>query len=168
MTLKVLKSLAPDDFAQSVDAHIAELKAWVSSVDVPRPTASPYVEAAVKRIRSDGPDDFEPDFEIVDDSPGEDEQKRAAINDMRVKEAAEVAKLVPFGKTRLLQMDAAAAASVPERNRTPEHEAAIAAYVAFKEGERKIQHEAAQREAEIEDAATHEERIAIVAREFSK
>lgn len=73
MTLRIPKSAVTDAdaFKKTVDRYIAELTAHNYSKGKPRPVAPhPLVEQAINRVvRPRQPDQFVPDYEILDDTP---------------------------------------------------------------------------------------------------
>lgn len=165
MTFKVklsqLKGIGDAPFAELVQRHIEALTAHRDTpltkeqkAGPPSPTAHPFVEKAVSRVRQPkGPDQFVADYEVIDDThppPNPEELKKQAINESRAKEYADIAALMPESRMRLMQMDSGRALRVPEYERTPEQTKAIEAWNKLQDDIERIQYESAKREADIE------------------
>ena len=57
-------------FAEAVEKHIAKLHAFNKTIGQPRPTASPLIETAVKRVQEKGkPDTYVADYKIITPPP---------------------------------------------------------------------------------------------------
>jgi len=159
MTLSLLKSqvdLLPFDFEQAVKDFIASKNEHRFSGG-PAPVANGLIEGAVRRIQypveDQKPDEFVADYEIVDDTPPGPtlaERKTEAINASRLREADEIAAIVPPGKFRLMEMDAQRAYRTPEAERTPEQIKTIADRVALDAQFEQVHYDGAVREAEID------------------
>ncbi len=153
-----------EEFEAAVASHIAALKASNSAKDKPRPTAHPLVEACVKRVTypviSRRPDDYVADYVIIDDTPEQppappapslDEKKQFIMQQMRQVENVAKQKYFPFLKLRLLELEFQDAMQVPEADRTPEQQQAVAKFMEVQAGYRLIDKQAAQAEAALAD-----------------
>lgn len=117
-----------------------------------------WMENLIRRVQypiaEEKPDDFELDFEIVDDTPPPptlDEQKdvlRAEVG--RCARAAQRA-ILPPGKAQLLELDASEAHAVPLGKRSAEQSKAIEAFDAYVKAIQGLNRRAAEALAEIDD-----------------
>jgi hypothetical protein len=162
MTFKIALSQAkalPFDFEAAVAAFIKAKQDHRQSVGEPAPNAPHrWVEAAVKRvpgsIEAQTPDEFVPDYEIVDDTPPPpslDQRKMMlAVNAQREAQSA-IEKLRPPLKARLLSIEFGRAMAIEEAKRTPADKATIAAYLDGNVRIEAITYHLAKIEAQIHD-----------------
>jgi hypothetical protein len=128
--LSWIKAL-PFDFEPAVQEFIDAKKHHLTTEGVPAPTAHPTVEAAVRRIPGtvDVPDDFVPDYQIVDDTPDPpslDERKMLLASKLDSQATSLMHAIVPPLKSHLMNIQVGDAQIVPESQRTDEQKATIA------------------------------------------
>lgn len=155
MTHRVLKSQVPDDFADRVAAHAVAMRAHQMSAGDPAPAAPQDVEWAVRRVAVDGqPDDFVPDFEVIDDTPPPPtpaEIRHKLVADLRKAEQDAINAIMTPGKLRLLSLEANKARGIPDDQRSPEQVAVISKHRAILDAIEAIGLNAATQEAELDD-----------------
>ncbi len=152
--MKILKSQIKDEaeFRDTLEKLCAAKQEHLTSgtLGVP-PPSTPFLDSFIKRTRTgpDTPDEFTIDCEIVNDDPGPEELNVRALNELRAREQAELAALIPPNMVRLMQMEATRAFKVPEDERKPEHIEAIAHWQDLQKKTEEIQYEYAKREAAL-------------------
>jgi len=164
MATKVLKSTIDNigfDFPAALEEHRQALLKHRYTVNEPAPTAHPWVEQCINRVKyppEDGkPDDFIADYEVVDDTPPPppapsfEEQKQRLIGAVAAAEGAYLLKIDPMGKRRLTSMKYADAKSIVEDKRSPADNALIEEYEERAKRVKAINWMAAEMMAEVED-----------------
>lgn len=128
INLSHLKAL-PFDFGGAVDAHIKALQAHRTTEHAAAPTAHPLVERAISRVQypvTDGkPDDFVPNYKVVDDSPSLDDRKMALVQSLTDEATRLMAGIMPPLKQDLWNLQYADAVAVEDKKRTSAQNAAI-------------------------------------------
>lgn len=160
MTVKILKShldtfgITPDAFEKAVKKHIKAKMDHRGKEGEPAPTASPLIEKCIKRIPPSGPDTFEADYEIVDDSPPPKtlaERKAELIALIGREEQAAMEALMPMGKRRLRQFEIARIQQIEPGTRTDRDKALLKEQEELDEMGRKVALHAARQQAAVED-----------------
>lgn len=177
--LSQAKAIAPD-FGAAVANYIAALEAHRNTVGEPAPSAGhPFIEAAVLRVQhptegvhqpldeagepvgepvkfvsSEQPDDFVPNYVIIDDTPPAptlDERKAKLAHAAGVTAQARVDAMDPPLKRKLVGMTLARIAQVDEDKRTDADKAALAHSADVQVRTEAIYFHLAEMEAEIHD-----------------
>lgn len=147
-----------EGFENAVKKHIARLKAANFEHNKPRPTADPLVEQSIKRVPGgkDKPDDYQADYEIVDDintvpERSLDEKKRLWHDALIHAEVAAKNAVIPQRKVRLVNLAFSAALNVAEDVRSDADKKTIADHQEMVKKMQDIELIAATAESEIED-----------------
>lgn len=160
MTLSIPLSVVGDTtaFQSALVSHCAALEAHAAGpASVPAPVSIPLLDALVMRVpRGDPlPDAFQiAPYEILDDSPPPpslEERKAALTAELNAAAASIQNAILSPGRAKLLDIDVTESISVPNRVRSPDQIAAIAAFTAFRSRCVEIQRNAAVAAIEIED-----------------
>lgn len=143
------------NFDQAVADFVEAKKNHVKTVNKAAPTAHHLVEAAVRRVpgAKNKPDDFLPDYRVIDDMPAPTlEEKRAALAHKVSQDAAAVLeKAMPRLKTRLFTLQAQEALTKKPEDHTPADKALIAEHEARQKKHTAVLWHVAQLESEIAD-----------------
>jgi hypothetical protein len=145
-------------FVAAVDGHITALRRHQTTVGEASPSAHALIERSVRRVQfpiKDGkPDDFVPDYEIIDDTPPPpslDERKIAIAIEVQQEAQRQIDVINPPLKRRLANIEFTRAMAIEEAKRSPAQVAAIAAGKTRDSRIDAIHYHMAKLEAEIHD-----------------
>jgi hypothetical protein len=156
--VKILKSQVKDEAAfrdaleklrQAKIDHMMSEEVGTSS------PSDPFLDQFIKRTPTgpDTPDEFTIDYEIVNDDPSPEELKARAINELRAQEQAEIEKIWPSNKRRLMQFEVNRAtqfaAQIPAEMLSEENQKILADWNVLQKRIEEIQYAYAKREADL-------------------
>ena len=143
--------------AKAVRDHITNLTAFRSSINKPKPTAHPIIEACIKKVRKGTVDDHVADYVVINDlpppapPPSLEEKKNKLQEQLTHAEFEAKARILPPRKMRLASMKVAAAHQIEEEARTPEQKEDIASYARVMAAYAKIELISAQALSDLDD-----------------
>jgi hypothetical protein len=157
--LSLLKAMGSNEgaLAKAIRDHITNLTVFRKSINKPRPTAHPLVEACLKKIRKGTVDDYEADYVVVNDlpppapPPSLEEKKNKLQEQLTHAEFEAKAKVLPPRKMRLASVKANIAFQIKEGSRTAEQEEDIYSYTKVMEAHAKIELIGAQALSDLDD-----------------
>jgi hypothetical protein len=157
--LSLLKTMGSTEeaLAKAVRDHITNLTVFRKSINKPRPTTHPVVEACIKKVRKGTVDDYEADYIVVDDlppptpPPSLEEKKNKLQMQLTQVEFEAKAKILPPRKLRLASVKANIASQIKEGSRTAEQEEDIYSYTKIMEAHAKIELIGAQALSDLDD-----------------